>query len=86
MSNPETVVCPEGVWTKVAANVTSAVVKKMIVRPNLYLETYRNTGEAAPVDNSDANPIIGDLAFSDATASDIYVKAVGADGKVRVDL
>lgn len=87
MPNPVNVICPAGVWTKVATNVTSALVKKMNSEPNVYLETYRLTGESAPADNTGANPIddTGELVVSAPAGIDIYIQPVGADGEVRVD-
>lgn len=87
MPNPINVACPANVWTKVATNVTNAIVKKMNVRPNIYLETYRTTADPAPADNTGANPINadGELIVSAASAVDVYIQPVGANGEVRVD-
>lgn len=87
MPNPNNVICLANVWTKVATNVTNAVVKKINVRPNIYLETYRTTADPAPANNTGANPIdaTGQLIVSSASAIDVYIKPVGADGEVRVD-
>lgn len=87
MPNPTNVLCPADVWTKVATNVTSAIVKKMNVRPNVYLETYRVTADPAPADNTGANPIdeSGELMINSASGVDVYIQPVGAAGEVRVD-
>lgn len=87
MANPVNVNCPKDVWTKVATSVTNAIVKKMNVRPNIYLETYRVTADPAPVNNDGANPIdsSGELVVSSATSVDVYIQPVGVDGEVRVD-
>lgn len=87
MPNPINVTCLADVWTKVATNVTNAIVKKMNVRPNVYLETYRLTGQAAPADNTGANPIdaSGQLVVDSISNIDVYIQPVGADGEVRVD-
>lgn len=87
MADPVNVSCAADVWTKVATNVTNAIVKKMNVRPNVYLETYRVTGNPAPADNVGANPIdaSGELIVSAASAIDVYIQPVGAAGEVRVD-
>ena len=87
MPNPINVTCPADVWTKVATGVTSAIVKKMNVRPNVYLETYRLTLDPAPADNTGANPIdaSGELNVNSAVAIDVYIQPVGAAGQVRVD-
>lgn len=87
MPNPTNVPCPADVWTKVATGVTNAIVKKINVRPNVYLETYRVTLDPAPADNTGANPIdaSGELIVSSASAIDVYIQPVGAAGEVRVD-
>jgi len=87
MPNPTNVSCPADVWTIVATNVTNAIVKKMNVRPNVYLETYRVTADPAPADNTGANPIddSGELIVNSASAIDVYIQPVGAAGEVRVD-
>lgn len=87
MANPVVVPCPADAWTKVATAITSATVKKLNVRPNIYLETYRVTGGAAPADKTGANPIdaTGELNVASAVAIDIYIQPVGAAGSVRVD-
>lgn len=87
MPNPINVACPADVWTKVAAGVTSAIVKKMNVRPNVYLETYRVTTDPVPADNTGANPIdaSGELIINASEPVDIYIQPVGAAGEVRVD-
>lgn len=87
MADPVNVACPADVWTKVATAVTSAIVKKMDTRPNVYLETYRVTGNPAPADNTGANPIdaTGELIVSAASVVDVYIQPVGKAGEVRVD-
>jgi len=87
MTSPINIVCPAGVWTKVAENVTNAIVKRLDNRPNTYLETYRATGEAAPANNDGANPIdsTGELIVDSADAIDVYIQPVGLPGEVRVD-
>lgn len=87
MPNPINVTCLADVWTKVATGVTNAIIKKMNVRPNVYLETYRVTLDPAPADNTGANPIdaSGELIVSSAVAIDVYIQPVGVAGEVRVD-
>ena len=89
MANPVIVDCPEGEWTSVATNVTTGQIKKIGKKPNLYLETYRMTGNAAPTSQTEGAPAfqISDSEQISATAGiDVYIMAVGADGRVRVDL
>ena len=86
--NPLVVSCPEGVWTMVAENTQSASLHKLSVVPGLYKQTYRISGQAAPTDDADAI-IIFDTdtshVFSHSPGIDIYIKAIGGDGSVRLD-
>jgi hypothetical protein len=89
MANPVTVTCSAGVWTRVALNVTAGGVKRINKAPNLYLETYRMTGGAAPTDQAEGVEIFTQgpaEIIAAAHAIDVYVMAVGRDGAVRVDL
>ena len=89
MSNPQLLDCPQDVWTPVAINVTTGQVKKIGKKPNLYLETYRMTGGDTPTKRAEGVPIfINSYAeiISAAAAIDVYIMAVGNDGKVRIDL
>ena len=89
MANPVSVPCTAGEWTPVAINVTTGQIKKLDSRPNLYLETYRMTGGDVPASRSEGVPIfLGTNAetISAAAAIDVYIMAIGADGRVRVDL
>ena len=89
MANPVIVAVPAGVFTKVATNVTTGQIHRLLTSPALYLQTYRLTGEAAPTLKSE-----GALAFelshveniSASVAIDIYLWAIDNAGSVRVDL
>ena len=86
--NPEVVSCPAGVWTLVAASVTSATIHKRSHAPELYLQTYRIAGQAAPTDDALAILIFASGLlhnFAHTPVVDLYIKAVGADGSVRLD-
>jgi hypothetical protein len=94
MADPVVVVCAEDTWVKVATNATTGMVWALSVAPNMYLCTYRDTGNPAPADDDDAvifpssspddtNP---GLPISASAGIDVYIKAKGAEGKVRVDL
>lgn len=86
MSDPVVVPCPEGVWTIVADAVLSGVVHIISLKPDAYLQTYRDDGQAAPTDLDDAVPFDTPLQISNSTAIDVYVWCSGAAGSVRVDL
>ena len=89
MTNPIEKICTVDTWTKVASSVTTGLLKRLNKRPTKYLETYRIAGGNAPTDgregaemfiNSESEIIIS------SSAIDVYVMAIGEDGKVRVDL
>lgn len=89
MANPLPVDCPVDTWTKVATNVTSGQVNKLNKKPNLYLQTYRMTGNPAPTDQGEGVPIFvesGDNIISSAAGIDVYIMAVGQDGEIRIDV
>lgn len=89
MANPVVVVCTANTWVKVATGITSSVIHKLSVAPSLYKQTYRTTLDPAPTNDTDAAVLFESSSsetFSNSGASDVYVKAVGADGSVRVDL
>jgi hypothetical protein len=86
--NPLVVSCPEGVWTLVASNTQSATIHKLSVEPGVYKQTYRISGQAAPTDDADAIIIFETdtlHVFSHSPGVDIYIKAIGGDGSVRLD-
>lgn len=92
MADPAIIDCPAGAWTPVAVNVTAGVIhiknKPTGPAPNVYLQTYRDTGAAAPADAdlTTAIPFDTPLQISNTTEIDVYVQPRGADGRVRADL
>ena len=89
MADPEIISCPKDVWTKIATNVTTGQVHKMLKAPAVYLQTYRETGNSAPTDLSDSVPLfVGEsqVPISSISGIDVYVYPVGKAGSVRVDL
>lgn len=86
MGDPVIVACTKDVWEKVATNVTAATVWKKSTGPNVYYQTYRDTGTGAPTDLTDAIPMTEPAqTFSFSAAADIYIYAKGKAGSVRVD-
>jgi hypothetical protein len=89
MAAPVAVTCTKDTWTLVKAGVTSTIIHRLSVAPNVYKMTYVGNGAAAPTDDSLAALMFSDSpneeVFNNAASSDIYVKAVGVDGEVRVD-
>lgn len=90
MADPVITAITEGEWVKVATNVLAGQVHRLSNVPNVYLQTYRLTGGAAPTLESE-----GVLAFqrgdvteqiSASAAIDAYMWAKGGDGSVRVDI
>jgi hypothetical protein len=89
MANPIDLNLPADTWVKAATNVTAGTVKKKSNKPNIYTEVYRVTGGDAPTSVLEGVPIfLGTLAepIESTDPVDVYVMAVGKDGKVRVDL
>jgi len=86
MANPVIVPCPEGAWTKVATAQTTGVIHIVSEKPDKYLQTYRDTEDAAPTTIAEAVPFTEHLQISAAAAIDVYVWAQGSAGSVRVDL
>lgn len=89
MANPAVIPCPKDVWTKITTNVTTGQVHKLLKDPGIYLYTYRDTGESAPSDLTDAVPLFDEgnqVQISNISGIDIYVYPKGSDGSVRVDL
>jgi hypothetical protein len=88
-SNPVIVPCGADEWTPVATAVTTGRVYKISTQPSGYMQTIRVTGDPAPTTNDDGADLF-ELAKSEPIASDaaidVYVKAIGAAGSVRVDL
>lgn len=82
------ITCTAGAWTIVATGVTSAIIHKLSVLPGLYKQTYVPTTDPAPANDDNAVVAFGDcdsFIFSESALSDVYIKAVGADGSVRTD-
>ena len=89
MANPIQISLDADTWTLVASNVTEGRVKKLDNRPNMYLETYRMHEDAPPVDLSEGVPCFTGTYRENIEAAagiDVYIMAVGHDGKVRVDI
>lgn len=89
MADPTRVTCTANTWKKVASNVTSGQVGKLNKRPNLYLQTYRMSGNAAPTSGTEGIPVFVNSDSEEISAAagiDIYIMAVGNDGEVRVDV
>ena len=88
MASPVIHNIPADTWVKVAENVTAGQVWKISSDPNVYLQTYRATGEAAPSNTIDSVNLFLESISEQISATDpidVYVYAVGMDGKVRVD-
>ena len=88
MHNPVFVDCPADQWTKVATAVKKGQLWKANTTTN-YLQTYKLTGEAAPIDSCEGMKLFADGKDYDKIEAskpiDVHVFAVGAAGRVRVD-
>lgn len=85
MAVPALVDCPADQWTKVADGITSGTLRLILTSPKKYLWTYVADLGAAPTDLTDAVPLEDGQALVFADASDVYVYAIGAAGRVRFD-
>lgn len=89
MATPTFVTCTKDQWTKIATNVETGFINKISLDPNIYLYTYRDTGDPAPTLRTDGVPLFDedDVSAIQATAGiDVYVWVDDVDGGVRVDL
>jgi hypothetical protein len=89
MADPVLIDIPVGQWIKVATNVITGAVLPRISN-TLYLQTIRDTGNAAPVDGDLSEgkelPYCG-ATIADVTPRDVYIAVKGSNpGQVRVDL
>lgn len=91
MSTPIFMDLTADTWVKVATAVTTGQVHRVKTGPSKYLSTYiQPTGDPAPADD----PLLGVSMFVDteseqisfSASADVYVRSVGADGRVRVDV
>lgn len=91
MANPVDVTCVKDSWTKVATNVQTGFIHKQHTDPNVYLQTYRETGDPAPVSRTATGAV---LAFENsltepvsATAGiDVYFWVDKVAGQVSVQI
>ena len=87
-NNPSVLECPADTWVKVATGVTSGRVHRLSTNPSSYSQTYRVTADPAPTDDDDASVLFSRCdsePIDSDTAIDVYVKARGRDGSVRID-
>jgi hypothetical protein len=90
MADPVLTTCTQDAWTKVATNVTAGVVH-IINRPTgiQFLQTYRDTGGAAPSGSPGEEAVLiegNQIDIQSSAGIDAYIYARGAAGRVRVDL
>jgi hypothetical protein len=88
MPNPQLTNCADGVWQLIATDQIFGYLFKMDNKPNKYLFTYRLTGQPAPTEATEGTPIFvtDEKKFViSGLGIDIYVMAVGGDGRVRYD-
>lgn len=89
MATPVFVTCTKESWEKVATNVQTGFIHKVSHDPNMYLQTYRDTGDPAPTLRTDGVELFTESITEDIFAIagiDVYVWADKVNGKVRVDL
>lgn len=87
-TGPSIVSCPVDAWTKVATNVTAGMIYVKNSGP-IYLQSWRETGEAAPTLESEGVGMDETEAGNEIKidrAIDVYVMCLNAAGSVRVDV
>jgi hypothetical protein len=92
-ANPAMTECLKDVWTKIVENKTAGTISKTESNkseaPSVYLQTYRLTGDSTAISDDEGVVMFeeSDTEIIDFdTAVDIYVKALSADGELRVNL
>jgi len=86
VANPIFIDCPKDVWTKVATNVTHGQITKATFNVD-YEHTYRETGDAAPVNDDEGIRFHGhSLPIAALQPIDVYIFTQEKNGKVRIDL
>lgn len=92
MADPAIVACTAGAWTKIATNVTGGTVHLLTGVSQPWLQTYRDTGGAAPTLRSEGiefgkDSLSGETeAISASAGIDVYLWPDDSNGTVRVDL
>ena len=81
-------ITPANAWQKVATNITTGLFILKNSDPNQYFYTYVDTGTTAPTTAPVpfGNPIEEDVLFKNGVASDFYIYAKDAIGKIEVQL
>ena len=86
MPNPVIVPCPKKAWTKIATDVVAGNIHLIDTRAT-YLQTYRETGDAAPTLVTEGVAISPPgVPISAVSGIDVYIWCERAAGSVRVDL
>jgi len=90
MSNPAITYITKNKWNKVATNVTKGTIHRISETPSMYLQSYRETGGAAPTSFTEAVPMFSkypnEEEISATSAIDVYVSCRRRNGIVRVDI
>lgn len=88
MANPEVKTLTKDSITKIATNVITGQIHRLVPRAS-YLYTYRETGDPAPTVETEFINMFDDSSTAQISSSsgiDIYVVCKRKDGAVRVDL
>jgi len=84
MASARTIVpCPEGAWTIVSTNKTTATIHTKIT--SRYFHNFALTGQPAPTTLADGIFFRDSVEFNNTVAIDIYIWCQGKAGSVGVD-
>lgn len=86
MANPVIVAVAADQWVKVATNVTSGTVHTLGPTDGEWYQTYKLTGEAAPIDDPEVKLVQPSQSIDALVAIDVYIYHKSESGRVRVDL
>ena len=88
-SNPVSIPCAANAWQLVAENVLTGTIYRTSTRPGAYIQTILIAGDPLPINNNEAAAIFtksDESSISSDSAIDVYIKAIGKDGKVLAAL
>lgn len=85
MANPKVKKLTKDVWNKAFTIPQWQDTVVDVMKPGIrYLQTYRNTGDAAPKSKKEGVGFINKLFIYPDNTIDLYIMPLGSDGRVRI--